>query len=257
MKLPEPQDSHFGEAALRKQSHERFLGQLTDLGDTAWATSVAVVRAELERIHHKVKRACSAHEAVSIIPGCEYTVEGLTVLPGVFLPTRVSQWYANQLRRSGITGRVLEIGTGTGIIARILEPHCDLLIATDISERAIRCARHNLPDRRVHLMRCDLFEGVKASFDHVVWSPPFFLGAPRTPIERTWLFGTTAALFHRFASQVISRLLPHGQVHVYFSSLDPVGKRIWMDYFGQVTTEVARLRVGKEIVTYLRTINSE
>ncbi len=80
-------------------------------------------------------------------------------------------------------GRALDLGTGCGVQALHLSGHCDTIVATDLSERALGYARFNaaLNDVSVELRAGSLLEPVAGeSFDLVVSNPPFVI-TPRAP----------------------------------------------------------------------------
>ncbi|MGP5163344.1 DUF7059 domain-containing protein [Arthrobacter rhombi] len=93
--------------------------------------------------------------------------------------------------------KALDLGTGSGIQLFYLLTHCQQIVATDISERALAFARFNLllnhqtlgldPQRledRVQLRHGSLLEPVAGEeFDLVVSNPPFVI-TPRRETER-------------------------------------------------------------------------
>lgn len=77
--------------------------------------------------------------------------------------------------------KILDVGTGSGVIAVILaaENHKAIITATDISQPALRAAsansaRHGVSDR-IRLIRTDLATGLAdtARFDLIVSNPPY------------------------------------------------------------------------------------
>ncbi|HKT55569.1 MAG TPA: methyltransferase, partial [Microbacterium sp.] len=77
------------------------------------------------------------------------------------------------------TGRVLDLGTGCGIQALRARLFADAVVATDVSERALRMTRLNGLLNGVdgiELRRGDMFEPVDGErFDRVVSNPPFVI----------------------------------------------------------------------------------
>ncbi len=74
--------------------------------------------------------------------------------------------------------RALDLGTGSGIQALAAGRHCDAVVATDVSERALAFARFNaaLAGADVDLRRGSLLEPVRGErFDLVVSNPPFVI----------------------------------------------------------------------------------
>ncbi|QLC50330.1 methyltransferase [Methanolobus zinderi] len=67
---------------------------------------------------------------------------------------------------------ILEIGTGTGFVAAVLQANKDIrLVATEINPYAVECASSN----GVSVIRTDMFAGIKKnkSFDIVIFNPPY------------------------------------------------------------------------------------
>jgi release factor glutamine methyltransferase len=105
----------------------------------------------------------------------------LSVQPGVFIPRIETESFVELLPKilPRSPERVLEIGTGCGAISIALAqlyPDADI-IATDISEPAIVNAVQNIRSfdlkSRIHLLRCDMFEGITGKFDLIVSNPPY------------------------------------------------------------------------------------
>ncbi|MGI6878529.1 DUF7059 domain-containing protein [Microbacterium sp. gxy059] len=80
-------------------------------------------------------------------------------------------------------GRVLDLGTGCGIQALVARQHADAVVATDISEPALACARLTAllnGASGIETRRGSLFDPVAGeTFDRIVSNPPFVI-TPRT-----------------------------------------------------------------------------
>jgi Methyltransferase small domain len=77
-------------------------------------------------------------------------------------------------------GRALDLGTGCGIQALHLNPHCDQIVATDTNPRALTlaAATARLNDMSWDLRCGSMFEPVAGErFDLIVSNPPFVVGA--------------------------------------------------------------------------------
>ncbi|MGL4405705.1 MAG: peptide chain release factor N(5)-glutamine methyltransferase [Notoacmeibacter sp.] len=86
--------------------------------------------------------------------------------------------------------RILDIGTGTGIIALTLlarAPEAEAL-ATDISERALETALINAKslnlNTRFSAQKANMFEGVEGKFDLIVSNPPYISSQDILALER-------------------------------------------------------------------------
>jgi release factor glutamine methyltransferase len=115
--------------------------------------------------------------------------------------------------------RVLEVGTGSGIVSLFLNDYADV-IATDINPDAVENARLN----GVNAVRTDLYKGIRGQFDVVIFNPPYL---PTEENERlhTWLNRafdggpTGRAEIDRFLDNIGTILPPCGRVLTVISSL--------------------------------------
>jgi len=115
--------------------------------------------------------------------------------------------------------RVLEVGTGSGIIAAEIA-RIARVVATDINPHAVLRAR----GAGVDVVRTDLTAGIRGPFDLVLFNPPYL---PTQPEERVddWLeyaldggeSGRT--VIERFARSAGDVLAPDGRLLLLISSL--------------------------------------
>ena len=80
--------------------------------------------------------------------------------------------------------RALDVGTGTGAVARALAALGADVVATDISPLAVTLARENLGEARV--VRADLASALRGRFDVVAFNAPYLPSAPDERVEG-WL----------------------------------------------------------------------
>lgn len=105
----------------------------------------------------------------------------LRIHPGVFIPRLETEYFVDLLPRKigSAPASVLEVGTGCGAIALSLAAIYPgaLIVATDISRRALNNARENIRIQgktdRIALVQCDLLDGLKRRFDLIVSNPPY------------------------------------------------------------------------------------
>lgn len=115
--------------------------------------------------------------------------------------------------------RVLEVGTGSGLIAREIAKTASV-VATDISPHAVIAAR----DCGVEVVRCDLYAGIRGMFDLILFNPPYL---PTQPEERVddWLEyaldggESGRAVIERFSRGIGEILAPGGRILLLVSSL--------------------------------------
>jgi methylase of polypeptide subunit release factors len=109
--------------------------------------------------------------------------------PGVFDPVRHLSGvvFATHLLTCDFTDtRVLEVGTGCGVVAAALHDGGAFVVATDIDPRSVDCATRNLRGTGIDVRGGDLFESVLGDgFDMVVMNPPYEVGRSRRPTLRS------------------------------------------------------------------------
>ena len=155
----------------------------------------------------------------------------LVVLPGVMNPAlfRTGAVLAQYLEKHPVaTGTpVLELGTGSGLLAVVAAEQGAEVVAVDINPEAVRCARINAllnrVETRVDVRHGDLFGPLAADerFELVLFNPPFFGGEPAGGFDLALRSGNIA---RRFAGGLAARLVPGGQALVILSSLGEEAK---------------------------------
>lgn len=140
----------------------------------------------------------------------------LVILPGVFNPTlmRSGAAFAGLLDARLIPpgSRVLDLGTGSGVVAIRALGWAASAVATDINPAAVRCAEVNAllndVEARLDVRDGDLFAPVAGErFDRVLFNPPFFRGDPRDQPDRAW---RSSDVPERFAAGLRDHLAPGG-----------------------------------------------
>ena len=92
----------------------------------------------------------------------------LFVTQNVFLPYHYTADNCAMYLKKYLTGgcSVLDVGTGTGILAlKAKEYGAGRVLATDIQEEAIECAKVNCADTDIELRVADLNHGIEEQFD--------------------------------------------------------------------------------------------
>lgn len=116
--------------------------------------------------------------------------------------------------------RVLEVGTGSGVVSLFVQGLAASVVATDISPIACRNARLN----GVQVVRTDLYSGICGLFDLVIFNPPYL---PTVPEEQlgSWLNrafdgGLTGRReIERFVKDIDRILAPRGRILTVVSSI--------------------------------------
>ena len=114
-----------------------------------------------------------------------------------------------------------DIGTGTGVLAALLAQRgVAKVVATDMSERALACARENLARlgvaAQVELLEADLFPPGKAGL--IVCNPPWLPARPSSPIEYA-VYDPDSRMLKGFLAGLAAHLEPGGEGWLIISDL--------------------------------------
>jgi release factor glutamine methyltransferase len=127
--------------------------------------------------------------------------------------------------------KVLEVGCGSGLISRNLVPRVRDVLATDINPFAVSMVK----EYGIPVIRADLFRGIKAEFDLVIFNPPYL---PTSEEEKTagWMnFALDGGdsgreTIKRFFEDLGSHLTPGGRALILLSSLTGIAEVEKMAY---------------------------
>jgi release factor glutamine methyltransferase len=150
--------------------------------------------------------------------------------PGVFVP-RSDAGMLLEAAAGHVRGRVLDVCTGSGVLALSVQPKAGEVTAIDSSGLAVTVARANaaLNRRPVEVLRGDLFTPVAGRlFDTIISNPPYLPVAggrdPRPGTTRAWNGGYDGrAVIDRICRRAPFHLAHGGEVLLVQSSLTRVG----------------------------------
>ncbi|MCX8206244.1 MAG: class I SAM-dependent methyltransferase [Methanothrix sp.] len=158
---------------------------------------------------------------------------------------------------------VIEIGCGSGVISKSLASRVRSILATDINPHAVRAAA----SLGIPAVRADLFHGIGARFDLVLFNPPYLPAEEEIdsiPEDDYWL--STALDGGADGREVIARFLrgvrnimsPRGRILLLISSFTGLGEVVELAQASGFATEiVARERYFFEELYVLRLRGSE
>ncbi|MEM3519114.1 MAG: class I SAM-dependent methyltransferase [Candidatus Hadarchaeales archaeon] len=160
-----------------------------------------------------------------------------SVLPDVYEPAEDTFFLAENLEvRAG--EKVLELGTGCGMLAVIAAKAGGNVVATDINPVAIECARRNAAangvDGKIDFRIGDLFKPVKGErFNQIIFNPPYLPTDPEEAkggwLEKAWDGGVDGRrVIERFLQEFPEHLELGGRAVFVQSSLSDIPKTIQM-----------------------------
>ncbi len=147
--------------------------------------------------------------------------------PDVYEPSDDSYLMVEVLEKLDLKGRdILDIGTGTGILAIISAKKGANVIGCDINDKSIELARINgkLNNVKIEFVKSDLFENIHKKFDIIIFNPPYLPSDKKNfltedLIEKAWNDDGT---IKRFFNAVENYLKRDGKFYIVLSSLTDI-----------------------------------
>jgi len=120
---------------------------------------------------------------------------------------------------------VLDIGTGSGILAIVAAKRSARVYATDISLEALAVAILNAKINsvldRITFLKGSLFEPTKnLRFSLIIFNPPYLYGTPKNTYEKA-IIGSPYVIF-TFLRKARDHLLPNGRILMTYSTISSI-----------------------------------
>lgn len=150
--------------------------------------------------------------------------------PSVYSPREDTYVLLEALNREPLSGRGLEIGVGTGIIALNICNYFDEFIGVDINPKAVDLAVHNAEInhiKNVCFFYSDLFSHISGNFDVIIFNPPYVPADEKiTSVEDLSYHGGKDGrrTLDQFLSEVPQYVTGDGTVYLLQSSLSGIEK---------------------------------
>ena len=128
-----------------------------------------------------------------------------------------------------VKGRVLDMGTGSGVQALAALKKTKDVLAVDINPKAVGLVK----EKNVEAIESDLFENVEKKFDWIIFNPPYLPEDPREPEDSK--LATTGGkegseLLLRFLSEAKEYLKSNGKILMIVSSLTGRAENLFKGY---------------------------
>jgi len=181
------------------------------------------------KMHHREKPSRSTKKI-------RYGDRVFFVFDDVYEPAEDTFLIAKHMKASG---RVLEIGTGCGILSVLAAYRAEHVIATDINPYAARCAKLNTEingvSEKIDILIGDLFSPIreKPVFDMILFNAPYLPDEreeecrAKSPINYAWSGGKNGReIIDRFIEQAPKYLKPGGRILLVQSTLSDVERTL-------------------------------
>lgn len=135
----------------------------------------------------------------------------------------------NKYVRKYVNGKVLDMGTGTGIQAMVAMENTKEVLAVDVNEEAVEYVKK----KGLNAIKSDLFENVEGKFDWVVFNPPYLPKDEEEPEDSR--LSTTGGekgneILLKFLKEVRNYLNANGKILILVSSLTGDPKVLFEGY---------------------------
>jgi HemK-related putative methylase len=120
--------------------------------------------------------------------------------------------------------RVIDIGTGTGILAMIAaKTGAEDVVAVDINPNAVSCVQNNIKANKLEhviskVICTDLFDGINDTFDVILFNAPWIKGKPKNAYE-TAIYDPNFTVINRFFQQAGAHLENEGVILLQYSDI--------------------------------------
>lgn len=142
---------------------------------------------------------------------------------GVYEPAEDSYLLIKALEVKG-NEKILDMGTGCGIIALHLAKKGCKVVAVDINEKAVENAKKNAKANglKIDFRKSNLFEAINEKFDLIVFNPPYL---PTKGEDLAWDGGRDGIeIIKKFLEEAKNYLERDGMIYIVLSSLCNIEK---------------------------------
>jgi release factor glutamine methyltransferase len=126
------------------------------------------------------------------------------------------------------SGNVLEIGTGSGILAQEAAKYSGVL-AVDIDKKLIKRSQKENKNPNINFIFSDLFSNINEKFNLIIFNPPYL---PSEKIKYKEIDGGVRGteIIERFLKEAKNHLSENGKILLLVSSLNKGIEQLFMKY---------------------------
>ncbi len=211
-------DFIFSKTGIQKQHVKVFIGEL----DNTEKRPRNMNMEELIRLSNQLHRILIRSKKLI------HNNRRIYVFPEVYVPSDDTYLLAKYVKPN-TDDFVLDMGTGSGILAIHASEYAKRVIATDINPHAVRCASLNIKinrlNEKIEVRQGDLFKSINANelFDLIIFNPPYLPVKEEEGkewIEKAWNGGIDGRkIIDRFLEEFQRFLNKNGSVLMTQSSL--------------------------------------
>jgi len=171
--------------------------------------------------YHLLHRHRLNRTVTTSLNGFELVIQPTVMHPGIFKSGMIFARYLSALDLRG--KHVLELGTGSGILALTAAAQGARVTASDINPLAVQCAsdnvRRNGYDSTINTREGSLFAPIqREAYDMIIFNPPYFDDSHKVSSDPALYGGKHLSLIEEFAREAIHFLKSDGCLLLILSS---------------------------------------
>ena len=172
-----------------KQETQWYIRDIKNCSTADLYSNIPISKKDLEKINLFITSRLNDVPFQYIVQNASFWGRDFFVNENVLIPRPETETIVVHLKKNKASGRVLEVGTGSGCLAITLELELGLgdVAATDISQSALDVAKMNQERHgsRVLFVHHDfLNEGFDSKFDLVISNPPYISNKEMTGLDQ-------------------------------------------------------------------------
>lgn len=125
--------------------------------------------------------------------------------------------------------RVLDMGTGSAILAMEAAKKAKKVVAIDINKNLIAKHKKENKNKKIKFISSDLFSNIKGNFDLIIFNPPYLPSEKTTDIALDGGKNGTETI-ERFLEQAKGFLTEDGKILIICSSLNKDIEKLFIKY---------------------------
>ncbi|WP_444995310.1 methyltransferase [Aliikangiella sp. IMCC44359] len=131
--------------------------------------------------------------------------------PGLFYSSKMFCDFIKTLPIKDLT--LLDLGTGSGILALVSATRGAIVTAVDINPSAVVNTRRNaeLNQLKINCFQSNLFSEIGQSFDYIIANPPYYPKRPDSDSEHAWYCGSS----HEYFQHLFKGLANHSKLNTH------------------------------------------
>ncbi len=148
----------------------------------------------------------------------------IVVYPDVFPPFDDSIFFYRFLQKIKNPGAVLDMGTGSGVLALAIQKNAKSIIAAKINKKAVKSVKETLKINKIKNIEArysNIFSNIREKFDIIVYNSPFMYFKPESLLEKA-ICDKNYKNLEKFLKQSKAHLNKKGKIFLEISNIGDI-----------------------------------